>query len=88
VTFPAFQYQDHAIASYDVFRAARERGDLAPDSRFLVSIPTPFNAVTSNFLAEFGLSTECGLGRHSAEQLDRVAAAVAELVGTKTPALP
>jgi hypothetical protein len=34
VTFPAFQYQDqdqdHAIASYDVFRAARDRGDLAP----------------------------------------------------------
>jgi hypothetical protein len=44
-------------------------------------------ALASNFLAEFGLSTEYGLGRHSAEQLDRVAATVAELFGTKTPAL-
>ncbi|MGH3580705.1 MAG: hypothetical protein ACRDUB_03910 [Mycobacterium sp.] len=56
VTFPAFAYQDHAIASYDVFRAARDRGDLAPDSKFLVSIPTPFNAV--NFFVDFDSQVE------------------------------
>lgn len=51
VSFPAFDYQNHAIASYALFRAARERGELAEDSKFLVSIPTPFNAV--NFFVEF-----------------------------------
>lgn len=44
VRFSAFGYQDHAISSYEVFRAARDRGELAADSKFLVSIPTPFNA--------------------------------------------
>jgi methionine synthase II (cobalamin-independent) len=56
VTFPDFEYQDHAIASYGLFRAARDRGDLAPDSTFLVSIPTPFNAV--NFFVEFDSQVE------------------------------
>jgi hypothetical protein len=51
VEFPALGYQDHALASYELFRAARERGELAPESKFLVSIPTPFNAV--NFFVEF-----------------------------------
>jgi hypothetical protein len=41
----------------------------------------------SKFLPEFGSSTECGLGRHSAEQLEQVAGAVAESFGTTTPAL-
>ena len=50
--------------------------------------PATFRAaLASKFLPEFGLSTECGLGRHSPVQLDRVADAVAELFGTKTPAL-
>ena len=56
VGFPAFDYQDHAIASYALFAAARERGELAPDSKFLVSIPTPFNAV--NFFVEFDSQVE------------------------------
>lgn len=56
VAFPGFDYQDHAIASYELFRAARARGELAADSKFLVSIPTPFNAV--NFFVEFGSQVE------------------------------
>jgi hypothetical protein len=56
VSFPEFDYQDHAIASYQLFRAARDRGELAPESRFLVSIPTPFNAV--NFFVEFDSQVE------------------------------
>jgi hypothetical protein len=56
VSFPAFDYQDHAVASYELFRAARDRGELAPESKFLVSIPTPFNAV--NFFVEFDSQVE------------------------------
>lgn len=56
VSFPEFDYQSNAIASYALFRAARERGELAADSKFLVSIPTPFNAV--NFFVEFDSQVE------------------------------
>lgn len=56
VHFPAFDYQDHAIASYALFVAARERGELASDSKFLVSIPTPFNA--ANFFVDFDSQVE------------------------------
>jgi hypothetical protein len=44
-------------------------------------------ALATKFLPNFGLSTECGLGRHSTEQLEQVAQTVAELFETRTPAL-
>jgi hypothetical protein len=44
--FDRFDYADHARFSYALFTQARDGGVLAPDSRFLVSIPTPFNAVS------------------------------------------
>jgi hypothetical protein len=56
VRFPAFDYQDHAIASYQLFAQSRDRGELAADSKFLVSIPTPFNAV--NFFVDFDSQVE------------------------------
>ncbi len=47
VAFGEVDYHSSAIASYADFRAARDAGVLAADSRFLVSIATPFNAVNS-----------------------------------------
>ncbi|KUI27276.1 hypothetical protein AU196_01745 [Mycobacterium sp. IS-1742] len=56
VEFPAVDYHSVAADSYAAFRAARDGGGLAPESRFLVSIPTPFNAVNS--FAEFDSQVE------------------------------
>jgi methionine synthase II (cobalamin-independent) len=47
VSFGDVDYHSSAIASYEDFRRARDEGLLEPDSRFLVSIATPFNAVNS-----------------------------------------
>ncbi|MDL9935238.1 hypothetical protein QSJ18_00620 [Gordonia sp. ABSL1-1] len=47
VSFDAIDYHTVAADSYQRFREARDNGALTPDSRFLVSIPTPFNAVNS-----------------------------------------
>ncbi|GAC67004.1 hypothetical protein [Gordonia soli] len=47
VGFDEIDYHSVAVESYVSFRAARDDGRLAPDTRFLVSIPTPFNAVNS-----------------------------------------
>ena len=47
VEFGPVDYHSTATESYAAFRRAREDGVLAADSRFLVSIPTPFNAVNS-----------------------------------------
>lgn len=47
VSFGDIDYHSAAIASYGDFRRARDEGVLAPESRFLVSIATPFNAVNS-----------------------------------------
>lgn len=44
-------------------------------------------ALAAEFLPEFGISTECGLGRHSAEQLEAVLVAWGELAATREPAL-
>ena len=47
VSFEPVDYHSVAAESYRKFVAARREGVLATDSRFLVSIPTPFNAVNS-----------------------------------------
>jgi methionine synthase II (cobalamin-independent) len=47
VEFGPVDYHTVAAESYTRFRQARDNGVLAADSRFLVSIPTPFNAVNS-----------------------------------------
>lgn len=74
ITFGRFDYADVAAASYAVFRAARERGVLEPDSRFLISIPTPFNAVNS--FVEFDSRVEVALAyehqlKHSVEEIQQ-----------------
>ncbi|BBX01783.1 hypothetical protein BST36_06180 [Mycolicibacterium moriokaense] len=72
VSFGALDYHTIAAESYARFIAAREGGVLAPDSRFLVSIPTPFNAVNS--FAELDSQVEVAYAyeqqlRHSVETL-------------------
>ncbi|EID10290.1 hypothetical protein [Mycolicibacterium phlei] len=47
VEFGPVDYHTVAAKSYAKFQQARDAGVLAGDSRFLVSIPTPFNAVNS-----------------------------------------
>src|SRR5215831_10179063 len=50
IRFPELGYARESRASYQDFLAARERGDLPPDVRFQVSLPTPF-AVINPFCA-------------------------------------
>ena len=44
-------------------------------------------AVAAEFLPEFGVSTGCGLGRNSTEQLEAVLVAWHELTTARVPAL-
>jgi len=44
-------------------------------------------ALAAEFLPDFGISTECGLGRHSTEQLDAVLVAWREFAANREPAL-
>lgn len=76
VTFPRFDYQDHAAASYQLFRAARDRGEIAAGSKFLVSIPTPLNA--ANFFVDFGSQVEVALAYEGAlrDSVDAIQAAI------------
>ncbi|BBZ23889.1 hypothetical protein MHIB_23070 [Mycolicibacter hiberniae] len=64
VSFGHVDYHSSALASYRDFRTARDSGVLAPDSRFLVSIATPFNAVNS--FVHFESQVEVALAYESA----------------------
>jgi len=44
-------------------------------------------ALAGEFLPAFGISTECGLGRHSAEQLEAVLVAWSQFSATREPVL-
>jgi hypothetical protein len=72
VAFGPIDYHTVAAESYARFAAARRDGVLAENSRFLVSIPTPFNAVNS--FAELDSQVEVAYAyeqqlRHSVEAL-------------------
>jgi methionine synthase II (cobalamin-independent) len=76
VSFPAIDYHSVAAESYRKFLVAREKGTLAADSRFLVSIPTPFNAV--NFFVEFDSQVEVAKAyeRPLKDSVDAIQAAI------------
>jgi hypothetical protein len=76
VAFAEVDYHSIAAESYAHFRQARENGVLAQDSRFLVSIPTPFNAV--NFFVAFDSQAEVALAYEA--QLQRSVAAIQEAI--------
>lgn len=64
VSFGEVDYHSSALGSYRDFLSARQSGVLAPDSRFLVSIATPFNAVNS--FAHFESQVEIALAYETA----------------------
>lgn len=75
VSFGTLDYHSVAAESYGRFIVARREGVLAEDTRFLVSIPTPFNAVNS--FAEFNSQVEVAYAyeqalRRSVEALQEV----------------
>jgi hypothetical protein len=76
VSFGAVDYHTVAAESYRRFLAAREEGVLTEDSRFLVSIATPFNAVNS--FAEFDSQVEIAYAYE--QRLRHSVAALQELI--------
>lgn len=76
VSFGDVDYHSTAIESYAGFRRARDQGILAPESRFLVSIATPFNAVNS--FVEFTSQVEVAFAYEQA--LERSVAAIQDAV--------
>lgn len=72
IRFEPFDYAEYARASYPRFRAARERGDLDPKARFLVSLPTPFNAVSFFVVLEHQVRALAAYERRAREALDGV----------------
>lgn len=78
VRFGYFDYASTTARSYAAFRQAREDGVLAPGSRFLVSIPTPFNAVNS--FVDFDSRVEVALAYE-----DRLRESVAEIQAAVPP---
>ena len=76
VSFGTLDYHSIAAESYAEFKNAREDGVLKPDSRFLVSIPTSFNAVNS--FVEFDSQVEVAYAYE--QQLRRSVDALQEVI--------
>ena len=76
VSFGALDYHSIAAESYAEFKNAREDGVLKADSRFLISIPTPFNAVNS--FVEFDSQVEVAYAYE--QQLRRSVDALQEVI--------
>jgi hypothetical protein len=74
--FARFDYPDQAQTSYEQFIAARKAGKLASESRFLISIPTPFNAVNSFALLDDQLDLLPGYERALHASLDEIQARI------------
>lgn len=46
ISFPKFEYAEFATDSYPLFKKAKAEGRIAANSKFQISLPTPFNAVS------------------------------------------
>ena len=76
IRFDRLGYASAAIDSYRAFRRARDAGVLAADSRFLVSIPTPFNAVNSFVHVPFQVEVARAYEQRLREGVDEIQAEI------------
>ena len=58
LTLPPLGYAEAAIESYAVFRRLREEGEVAPGTRFQVSLPTPLAVVGGYFRGDDRIAIE------------------------------
>jgi hypothetical protein len=76
IAFPRFRYADDAIASYAEFRKAKEDGVVAPETRLLVSIPTPLNTLSSFVAFEHRLAVLPAYEAETKKSIDEIQAAI------------
>lgn len=69
-------YADNAIASYQEFAKRKKEGLVAPNVRFMVAIPSPFNLVNYHFPPDQRAELEHAYESALLAEVDRIAAAV------------
>jgi hypothetical protein len=76
VRFPELGYSREARASYEDFAAARNRGDIAPDTRFQVALPTPFAVINPFIVPTDMLSVEPAYERAMLAEVSAICEAI------------
>jgi hypothetical protein len=76
IRFPELGYAREARVSYQDFIAARSRGDVAPGTRFQVSLPTPFAVINPFIVAKDVFAIEPAYERAMLDELAAICAAI------------
>lgn len=76
LSFPPIGYARNAIASYAVFKARKEAGAFAPETRFLVAAPSPFNLINQWIAPEDRIRVEPALEARMLEEVEEAASAI------------
>lgn len=74
--FGQLGYAAPAIASFREFAALQSAGSIAPDARFLVAIPSPYNVISWGIANESRTAVEIGYEARVLEELDEICAAI------------
>jgi hypothetical protein len=69
-------YARNAIESYHAFAALKKKGDVAPGTRFMVAIPSPFNLINHYFAPEQRTALEPAYEAALLREVDKIIAAV------------
>jgi methionine synthase II (cobalamin-independent) len=76
IEFGELGYAREARMSYQDFLAAKKRGEIAPDVRFMVALPTPYGVVQPFIAAESEEAIEAAYEKAMLKEVDRICAAI------------
>jgi hypothetical protein len=76
VKYGPLGYAQNALASYAVFSQLKKEGVIAPDCRFQVSIPPPYNVLDRHVSPKDRLAAEVGYERKMLAEIDDIVEAV------------
>jgi hypothetical protein len=76
VQYGPLGYAENALASYAVFSRLKGEGMIAPDCRFQISIPPPYNVLDRHVSPKDRLAAEVGYERKMLAEIDEIVAAV------------
>jgi hypothetical protein len=76
VKYGPLGYAENALASYAVFSRMKHEGAIAPDCRFQVSIPPPYNVLDRHVSPKDRLAAEVGYERKMLAEIDEIVEAI------------
>ena len=76
LVIPSFGYAENAVKSYTLFKELRAKGEIAPDTRFQVSLPTPIAFIVGIVAEQSHEAAMDAMERNMLAEVEQIVAAI------------